>query len=537
MFLFSEVDTSDLDNNQVVVAIYNGEAIIIVGENSPVEQVEYAVMVQGILNDLNVNSEIILSNQIVGPNLIDLFVEGVMELPTEPEDDNDYNTDCKLEGEIANPSLGPVHGSVCCEGLSYHPLYHMPAVNGVQPMMAGAPSFCYDEDEGEPECYYSSMESEKEEGWYYPDGDLILTYPCFSERPRDPNNNVPTIVNIPQSRLINAFAYEKICEEYGWKWNDDSNTCYGMTNDLCKKYNGVRNPSECTEDSSGLVVCTESSPYCTFRGNIVVGEIEVMSSQGKLEAHEIEVTDKELKQFQNEYGVELRFLKLQEALLKYMGGQKRIISHIEENHPDVDTTILHEITEGKMADLLERVKSIDYNSDQDFTALYAEIKTNAKDLVALFGETARELIPEVDVLALRHQIKPVDTEETIVLQKQAREKVQKYNSEEVKRILSHIGVEDSKLVEAVESGVANYGSIRSAVAQKIKVLDNDEKKEINLRMREAKAKSEVQKDVIMQKLRQTNWSAVKERVRVAITSSNAASTGSRQANSAQGVNN
>ena len=448
-FLFSTVDATDLDN-QVVLAIYNGDAILVVGENSAFEQAEYATMVQGILNDLDVTNKIILSNKPTSSNLKDLFDGNNIQGSEEP------NT-CKLEGEIANPSLGPVHGSACCEDLHYHSLVYNPAINGVEPTIVGAASFCYDLNQGEPKCIYDG----NIEGWYYPDGSLILEYDCY--------NNGSSISN--------------------------SRTVPTVDNNL------------------------------------------VSSRQGHLNAYEIEVTDREMKYFQSEKGVNVGFLKLEKALVKAVEGQKIIINTIEEKYPDADTTILHEITEGKMSNLIERVKALDYSVDQDFVSIYADIKTNAKELIDLFRETSHELIPEADILALRQRVQDIETSETIALQEKVKEKTQKYNSEQVKNVLSYAGISDEKLISDIESGLANYSSIRSAVAQKIGSLNLADKKEIALKIEEAKTKSEVQKDAIMQKLIQTNWSAIKERVRAEITSSNAASIRSMQANSAQGVNN
>ena len=70
--LFSEINAFYLDN-QVTVAIFEGSAIIIVGESSPSDHVFFATKVAQVLKGNGVGSKSIISSEIVSSNLIDLF--------------------------------------------------------------------------------------------------------------------------------------------------------------------------------------------------------------------------------------------------------------------------------------------------------------------------------------------------------------------------------------------------------------------------------------------------------------------------------
>ena len=78
--LFSEVNALNLDN-QVLLAIYDGEAKIIVGQNSPTFHITFATDLTQILDDKGIDSETLLSNDLDSPDLNDLFEKSEKETP------------------------------------------------------------------------------------------------------------------------------------------------------------------------------------------------------------------------------------------------------------------------------------------------------------------------------------------------------------------------------------------------------------------------------------------------------------------------
>lgn len=73
--VFSDINAKKLDN-QVTLVIYNGEAIIIVGQTSPTDHVLFALEISTILKKNEViSSKTILSSDIISSDLYDLFKE------------------------------------------------------------------------------------------------------------------------------------------------------------------------------------------------------------------------------------------------------------------------------------------------------------------------------------------------------------------------------------------------------------------------------------------------------------------------------
>lgn len=99
-FLNSAVTRADLDN-RVTVMIYNGEARIIVGSNSPAEHTMLAVDISQILKNRGVNIEvgdIILSSDVESDDLTQLFEQ--IECT-----DSDSGKDYSAKGEVITPAF------------------------------------------------------------------------------------------------------------------------------------------------------------------------------------------------------------------------------------------------------------------------------------------------------------------------------------------------------------------------------------------------------------------------------------------------
>ncbi|MBW2980896.1 S8 family serine peptidase, partial [Candidatus Woesearchaeota archaeon] len=70
--LFSEINALMLDN-MVALAIYRGEAVIVIGEHSPAEHTAFAELIAQMLTEEGIPYRIILSSEIETADLIDLF--------------------------------------------------------------------------------------------------------------------------------------------------------------------------------------------------------------------------------------------------------------------------------------------------------------------------------------------------------------------------------------------------------------------------------------------------------------------------------
>ena len=414
---------------------------------------------------------------------------------------NNNITICTVEGETTNPTLGPSHYVACCEGLDLFFLGIITNSDGIDSRTTGAPSVCYDPAKGELECYKTDSNNEG----YYQNGDLLLLKECDG------------VINV----LPHTPNYESICEYYGYSWKEEVNACVGMNASICEEYGGktYSGSSSCIGNDNPEAICTADMILaCIFPQEEPV------------------VIEEELRPFQNIYGQQMRVEQLKSAITRAIKGQELIIEFIEDNYPEENTTTLDNIVE-KLNDILEKTQSIDFEADkQSVIDAFHTLKTESKELIALFRETAHELLSEGDVAELRKKVRDMKSDELNELKERVRAKINQYNSEKAKEMFKNMGFDNKKLFSDIESGIVNSNEIRNAVAQKLKSLDAVTKKEIDLKTKEYKVRLKVQKDAVTQRFKESNITAIREKLRVDVGLGKLNTLNNRQRNSAQGVN-
>jgi len=108
--LFSEVNGLQLDN-MVTLVVYQGEAIIIVGEHSPSSHVIFAVDLAEILSGKGINTKSILSSEVPSADLIDLFaVDDTIVIIKE-------KIECVFENTNSIQECHSPESEVSCEGV------------------------------------------------------------------------------------------------------------------------------------------------------------------------------------------------------------------------------------------------------------------------------------------------------------------------------------------------------------------------------------------------------------------------------------
>ncbi len=227
---------------------------------------------------------------------------------------------------------------------------------------------------------------------------------------------------------------------------------------------------------------------------------------------ETPIAEEEVTIMGNQFGYELRYLQLEKAIINAREGQKEVIDYISEQDSEVDVSELEAISY-KLVILLEELQSINTTVDSESNIeSYVAIRDQAKEVIKLFRETAHELLDEGELLQLRSRVRNLNRNRVNDLDKRINATKQKYNSEMVKELFGRVGITDKPLIDAVESGEANYGQIRSAVANTFRNLTKEAKEDAILRAREAKAKYEVQKQALMKKLQAGTMEAARNRI-------------------------
>jgi len=239
---------------------------------------------------------------------------------------------------------------------------------------------------------------------------------------------------------------------------------------------------------------------------------------------EAQQVEEELTIMGNQVGSELRYLQLERSILNAIEGQKEVIDYIIEKDSEIDVSELEDIVV-TLGDLLGDLQAIDTTVDSvDNIETYAAIREKAKQLITIFRETARELLDldenDEELAQLKNRVKNLNRNRLYDdLDKQINATKIKYNADLVKELFNRVGINNKPLINAVESGQANYGDIRSSVANTFRNLTEEAKKDAILRAREAKTKYEVQKQALMEKLQAGNMEAARERISARLSNS------------------
>ncbi len=139
---------------------------------------------------------------------------------------------CAAEGEYTSGAVAPEYQYGCCEGLeSFDPWPE----NWV-----GGGMLCYDPAKGEPECMYAGT---GDEGWYYPDGKLLIKADCQETECRDENYQCSIediaccagLVEVPMAGMENGTCIAATC----------GSICRPCGNGICEDN---ENACNCPED-------------------------------------------------------------------------------------------------------------------------------------------------------------------------------------------------------------------------------------------------------------------------------------------------
>lgn len=353
-------------------------------------------------------------------------------LPLVIAEENDGADTCAVEGEISNPSLGPGYYAPCCDGLKYYSL--------AEPGVDGIGGVCFDPDKGSPVCM---NEGTDEEGYYYPDGELLLLEDC------EEDSGEAGIV----TRMTTAYQNK-----------------YRINKDTIKK------------DKSGNLVRVRQG------NNIDVDKSEIVASK------------KEIEPLMSNHGAKVRFLQLEKNVVKAIEGQKLIIDKLEENSENNLTNLIS--FNDNLILLLDEIQNIDFDNltNDESLDLFLDYKLSAKDLITAFREEAHSLLSEEEIMGLREQVRIINNEKIQELKENIAIERRNYNAMVASEKFSKIGLNKPEIVESIKSGKLEFNKLKEELKNKYHELAPELKQEAALKLREAKASINIKAQQTMQNI-------------------------------------
>jgi len=593
MLLFSEIDATEIEDD-AVLAIYNNEAIIILGEDASSDLAAFIVDVGYYLDDLNIEHETILSNEVTSSDFRDLFVASKRTSPCGDYGDVDMDgyvteadanlilkysinlivlTDEQIEradvtanGKVTSFDAAKILKYAnhiidtfqVCDGTNFSTSRVPPCgdygdvdfdnlvtqldVNMVADIAAGLIDIVSSEQMLRADVSGNGKVTGTDASKIarYLNGE-IDTFPVCSNVIVDEqitcvfkgsnelqkcytiNNGAignggygcfgveTCIVNISGNYDSN-LTWESSCEEYY------SIVVDGHDNHL--KF--VCSSAEVGEEETGASLTDESNTN-SLQAKNQKGKIAppILTKKGiMVQEMTEEGFSQEIRPLYNYNGAQTRFLQLHKALVKAIVGQKEIISYIGDEYPEADIAELLDLNSA-LAQVFDELISVDIESyeQEELTEMYVNFKGDAQELIALFKEEAHAILGDDEVIQLREQVRNINTEEMKTMSEDINQYKLKYNAGQVRETLEKVGIDDANLLNAVETGAITYGQIRSEIANRYNDLTQDVKKQVILKMKEAKVKAEVKSQKIVQSMNLANGSEIAKQVRNRIATS------------------
>ena len=183
-------------------------------------------------------------------------------------------------------------------------------------------------------------------------------------------------------------------------------------------------------------------------------------------------------------GAEIRLLQLERAITRRVMWGAEIVDYIGEKDAEADVSELNGILD-ELELLTEEIQGVSREGTvDDMTQEFIDIKNDAQELVKEFKELLPSFLDESDRAALREKIKTMDRQVIRDLTKEILKTKRQYIAARAERVLENMGVEDSDLVNKVESGELTLQQAKTRIVTKLRALTPVQKKAVVAKVKE-----------------------------------------------------
>ncbi|MCF7861063.1 hypothetical protein K9M79_02370 [Candidatus Woesearchaeota archaeon] len=197
-------------------------------------------------------------------------------------------------------------------------------------------------------------------------------------------------------------------------------------------------------------------------------------------------------------GATIRLLQLQSSIEHNILKGTDVISEILDADPEANFSRMEEIL-AEMDVLSSQIEDL-INSDLNETKAAEEfvfVKIQAKELSKEFRTMAIGYLPDENQERVRNRNET--SQDLTKLKEEIKQRTRAHNALQVQKFLDKIGLQNDSLVSQIGSGELNVGQAISSVAKAYKGLGQENKAEALAKIKEVKAKAQVQKETVREK--------------------------------------
>jgi copper chaperone CopZ len=210
-----------------------------------------------------------------------------------------------------------------------------------------------------------------------------------------------------------------------------------------------------------------------------------------------EDTEGEIEIMHHKHGKKIRLLQLRAKITHAILRGQVVIDYLSEK--DVSQDLILEL-QGILAELeilKEEIKEIpESDTKEEAITKFIDIKKESRDLVKQFRKKVWEITTEDERKEIKDRLHEKREEHKDKI-KDIRSELKKLrhllHSDEVKRLLKHLDVEDKRLIEAILSGSLTVDEIKTKLREHYNSLSDDQKRhsKARLRLKHANDKKEI----------------------------------------------
>lgn len=195
-------------------------------------------------------------------------------------------------------------------------------------------------------------------------------------------------------------------------------------------------------------------------------------------------------------GAQIRLLELERQIQRSILHMEAVVSVINDsNQTNVTGSVsaLNSIV-AEMKQLKDEAADAAESAENKDEALkvFLEIKAEAKALVGEFRETARPLLTETEVRALREEFGGIDKDSLKAIDDKIKQLKRNRDAARLQAFLTAASLENDALVAQVRSGEVSLSDARKWIKEQLDGLDDDELKEARKKLEEKRIRERVE---------------------------------------------
>jgi len=215
-----------------------------------------------------------------------------------------------------------------------------------------------------------------------------------------------------------------------------------------------------------------------------------------------ETEEEEIRPMRFPHGAQVRLLELEKSITRNILVGNQTIAAIKAGNSSANTTNLVSIID-KLIVLRNEVRTITVNetamlnkTSEELAQQFVDIKREAINLSKEFRDAARPLLKETDRQIIREYMKEIDRTELKNIDDEIRDARHRYNADLLNATFSHLGLNNSALLERVRNGNATVSEIKDYVRDALRNETPKQRQQAMLKLREAEAKRNVYQEAV-----------------------------------------